>query len=122
MAVGSTTCLSVSFIIDNTIYGSHLANDAENMNESLLYVKTMNFSDVLSLSGFANFSLVCDIEGAEYYLMDQDNDNFIQRCQSATIEIHNHKKYTPNDLVNRLKLSGLLLKHKRNNVFGFSRK
>lgn len=106
-------------------------NFSNNNTESSIYAQSTNANaksiKTLSLSSIAqnNFTLICDIEGAEIGIFKEDKQAF-ENCKHMFIELHatahNNKKYSVSDLKNLIvdELHFKLIKAD-GNVFYFSK-
>lgn len=72
-----------------------------NKNANSILIESKSLSEIVSISGFDNYSLVCDIEGAETNFILSDK-GALERCAFIVIELHDFifegSKIEPNQL------------------------
>lgn len=96
-AVDYSGAPDVPFIVYGANLGSHkgYSDDAES-------VPTVRLSDIVSRYGFGQYSLVCDIEGAEVEMACRETDAAtLNGCAQMIIELHHTsyegRAFTPSD-------------------------
>ena len=100
-AISSDSDKISKFILDESILGSHLIKTSED-TEGGVEVNTLTLSDLLKRENVNEYSLVCDIEGAEVQIVNSDASAF-RKCKTLIIELHvtefAWKSYTPDSLI-----------------------
>ena len=91
-------------------------------DEEVRYVQTITLSKLINARNFTEYSLVCDIEGAEVDFLINDPEA-LYACREILIELHdtnhNGKNYSVNDLVNLILQQGFKRIHNEGPVFLF---
>lgn len=117
-AVSRSESGTVRFAIDAGSLGSHVdagATDGE-------LVAAYSIGEVIARSGFDRFSLVCDVEGEEYSLLDEPSLDVFSRCESVIVEIHEVANRRVSDLLAFFERTGLRNVATRHRVYGFTRR
>jgi len=88
-------------------------------------VRTTTLGELLDRFAIDRYALVCDIEGAELAIIEQDGDA-LARCQQLLIELHDTvdaggRPVLARDLRERLLLAGFRLQDEHGNVAVFDR-
>lgn len=85
-AVDYSGSKKVAFKVTEGFHDSHLTSDLN--QDGAVEVEAITLGGLLSLSNIRGaFSLVCDIEGAEFSLFENDSDA-LSKCKCAIIELH----------------------------------
>jgi hypothetical protein len=106
----------VSFNVDERLIGSSVSGN-RNGRKRVPVVRLSNIQQELRSRRFA---LVCDIEGAEADLFENESDA-LKSCAQIIIELHPTNKYSISDLQRLIESSGFSLSAKRRNVFVYDR-
>jgi FkbM family methyltransferase len=110
----------VAFHVHDNAHISRLAGDTETGGK---IVDAVTLSELVGLlEPSVQFSLICDIEGAEVELVTCDADA-LQRCALAIIEMHPglYADHTVEELINLISAAGLDLVAQEQNVYAFQR-
>jgi FkbM family methyltransferase len=91
-----------------------------------LVVPTTTLRDVLESSNISEFTLVSDIEGAEWDLIEEESKDTRERCRQAVFELHhverNGTTFTPAELADRFATGwGMRKVHTDGKVWVFER-
>lgn len=109
----------VGYKIDVNIIGSSVGPGAD-----AELVPTATFGDIYRDSGFGEYSLVCDIEGAEAAIFTRDRAA-LRLCGQIIAELHETKfdqrNYSVDDLRSAIEDIGFHCSARRHNVFVFDR-
>jgi len=115
---GQEAALSIS--TNNT--ASQLVNGNGASNHEIRYVETITLSKLIKGRNLKEYSLVCDIEGAEVDFLINDHEA-LQCCREILIELHdtsyNGKDYSVSDLANLILQQGFKRIHNEGPVFLF---
>ena len=87
------------------------ANDVE-------VVDCMDLNDILEINNIAKVDfLKIDVEGAEYEIIFNCNDNTLKKIRRIAMEYHEIDSYNPNDLVKFLTGKGFSTRVSGHNIF-----
>jgi FkbM family methyltransferase len=93
-------------------------------DDSTITVETITLNEICETYKFNNFTLVCDIEGAEVTILLNDK-NAIQKCEKMIIELHdteyNGKTYLIPDLVDLIVANNFKILDQNRSVFVFQK-
>lgn len=100
-AVGyHSPCVSLHITDNNT--ETRIGDDLADGSQT---IPTCRLSDIIAQEQISNYTLVCDIEGSEAEVFENDKDS-LQRCRQLFVELHdtayNGKHYTVDSLLNIL--------------------
>jgi hypothetical protein len=84
-------------------------------------VQGFSLSKIIEIAGFQRFSLVCDIEGAEFDLFCNSR-NLLLKCDALVIELHPISGPKAQTFIAEIESAGLKLIEKRREVCAFIRK
>lgn len=116
VAVTRVSGEAVRFIVEPALLGSRVS-DA--FAKDFVMVEGQSITDIHRRSGFGAFSLVCDIEGAEFSLLESSSGDMLAQCQSIVMEMHPDAQNKTADLIELFAAHGLRLAASRHSVFGF---
>jgi FkbM family methyltransferase len=107
----------VGFTVSDDIIESRIGAHAAGAPE----VPALRLSDVLMQFRISQFSLVCDIEGAESLLLDQDSGSLGQ-CKWIIIELHESPARSISQLAEQIEDLGFARVDSRGAVYVFARR
>jgi FkbM family methyltransferase len=110
----------VSFVVEPGLLGSRVGNNLSGLPTAK--VKALSMREVYVESGFDKFSLVCDIEGAEFSLLKESAREFLSACDSIVMEIHPGPGRKTENLIELFAQHGLRHVKTRHTVLGFTRR
>lgn len=84
-------------------------------------VESFSLRNIIDRFKLSKFQLVCDIEGSEYNLIDEEIDLISEKCTTAIIEFHSRRKYEIRDYVNKIESAGLDLVEIHRDVYAFKK-
>jgi len=120
-AVGPKNATSVYFSFAPSSLNSKISKTSTDFR-----VDTINLIDFVEDQKLNDFFLICDIEGAEIFFINEQIE-FLVHCKTAVIELHNisfEGKYYSRELLNELiqSRSNLRLLEKYRHVYVYQRK
>jgi len=120
VAAASGSQQRVRFILEPALLGSRVAGQGD---ARAVDVEALSIPEIHRRSGFERFSLVCDIEGAEFSLLQESGTGaFLAACQSIVMEMHPEKGRETQRLVELFAEAGLVHVVTRHAVYGFVRR
>lgn len=120
VAAASGSQTSVRFLLEPALLGSRVARQGD---AAAVDVEALTIPEIHRRSGFERFSLVCDIEGAEFSLLEEsDSGVFLAACQSIVMEMHPEKGRETQRLIELFTAAGLAHVATRHEVYGFARR
>lgn len=114
-AVDYSGARSSSFSVSDDLISSRLAT-----GNNTVQVPTITLSAVLAESGVEDYALVCDVEGAELQILENDIES-LARCRMMIIELHATARASVADMAARIEGAGFNLTAQHGAVFVFSR-
>jgi len=108
----------VFFCIDRAGLGSRISSDHSPDDVSL---QGFSLGKIIKIAGFQRFSLVCDIEGAEFDVFSNSR-NLLSKCDALVIELHPVSGPKAETFIAEIEAAGLKLMEKRREVCAFIRK
>jgi FkbM family methyltransferase len=108
----------VSFVVEPSLLGSRVGVDD---GAPTAMVKVRSVQSICEESGFNRFSLVCDIEGAEYSLFDGGAGGCLSACDSIVMEMHPTAERQTQKLIALFATYGLKHVETQHDVLGFVR-
>jgi FkbM family methyltransferase len=119
-AVDYSGAEAVSFQIHESLIGSNLGQVGSNSAR----IPAVTLSQIHEHFGLKRFALVCDIEGAEAGLLENER-SALEFCEQIIIELHttsfNDRTYSISDLSKLIENMGFALRASRRNVFVYER-
>jgi FkbM family methyltransferase len=109
---------NVLFCIDAGGLGSRISRDHSPEDVS---VQGFSLGKIIEIAGFQRFSLVCDIEGAEFDFFCNSR-NLLSKCDALVIELHPVSGPKAQAVIAEFELAGLELIEKRREVCAFIRR
>ncbi|MGF7078018.1 FkbM family methyltransferase [Mucilaginibacter sp. UYCu711] len=93
-------------------------------DDSTITVETITLNEICETYEFNNFTLICDIEGAEVTILLNDK-NALEKCEKIIIELHdteyNGKKYLIPDIVDLIIANNFKFLDQNKSVFAFQK-
>jgi FkbM family methyltransferase len=103
----------------NNISGKLVVNSELNI---LNKCKIISLADIINENGINEFNLVCDIEGAEYFLLKESDTTFL-KIKFLIIELHDNSKvdltFTINNFIDLILSKGFLIVDSHHPVYVF---
>ncbi len=124
-ALGYSDDQKLKFTVTHGIHDSRVGEGTGQLGDEVIEIKAVSLSDLCAEHGITGlYSLVCDIEGMEYDLLENDGQA-LKKCQCAIIEFHPHifreSGRTANRFFEMIEELGFVIAEKQGNVVALTR-